>query len=181
MLETEYRKKDYDVLIRDLQKYGGSSLRDNRFKRQPEPVTELDGSYSEEFLRLYYSPSDERFNIETEMNIGITKEYADHHKMVIAYQKEPEEYRRQIEKYIKKLAIDQPPPEQSIAVRRGPGRPIGSKNRPRDLSVNIPPKPKTLGDAILVSMMENMGAATKPKGAAKGPKSPLLKRIKDLE
>ena len=104
----------------------------------------------------------------------------DHEKMVIAYQKEPEEYQRQTEKYIKKKNIEQPPPEQSIAVR-GRGRPVGSKNKPK-ISVDIPPKPKTLGDVVLRSMMENIGAATKPpKGAAKGTKSPLLKRIKDLE
>ena len=100
--------------------------------------------------------------------------------MVIAYQKQPEDYRRRIEKYIKKLAIDQPPPEQSIAVRRGPGRPFGSKNRPRDLSVNIPPKPKTLGD---VTMITRMGAATKPPKGAGGryTKSPVERGIKDLE
>ena len=48
----------------------------------------------------------------------------------------------------------------------------------KDLSVNIPPKPKTLGD---ITMITPMGAATKPKGAAKGPKVPLLRRIKDLD
>ena len=102
----------------------------------------------------------------------------DHEKMVIAHQKESEEYQRQTEKYIKKKNIEQPPPEQSIAVRRGPGRPLGSKNRPR-ISVNIPPKPKILGD---INMITPMGAATKPpKGAAKGTKSPLLRRVKDLE
>jgi len=110
---------------------------------------------------------------------GIGKgSHEDHEKMMIAYQKEPEEYRRQTEKYIKKLVTDQPPPEQSISFRRGPGRPLGAKNKPRDLSVDIPPKPKSLGDITITS---RMGAATKPKGAAKGPKSPLSRRIKDLE
>jgi len=82
MLETEYRKKDYDVLIRDLQKYGGSGLRDNRFKRQLEPLTELDGSYPEEFLRLYYLPFDQRFNIESKLNVHGTGKgsYEDHEK-----------------------------------------------------------------------------------------------------
>ena len=111
----------------------------------------------------------------------------DHRKMVIAYQKEPEEYKERIEKFINKGKQDQPPPEQSIMVR-GKGRPLGSKNKAKNLSVNIPPKPKTLGDAILGSMMENMGAATKriasptkPKGVVKERKSPLLRRVKDLE
>jgi len=41
------------------------------------------------------------------MNVqGIGKgSLEDHNKMVIAYQKEPEEYRRQTEKYIKKKNI----------------------------------------------------------------------------
>jgi len=68
-------------------------------KVQLEPIQELDGSYSEEFLKLYYAPSDERFNIESKLNVfgsGVgTLEY--HEKMVSAYQKEPEEYRRQTE------------------------------------------------------------------------------------
>jgi len=110
---------------------------------------------------------------------GIGKgSYEDHEKMVIAYQNEPEEYRRQTEKYIKKLAIDQTPSEQSIAVR-GRERPPGAKNKPRDVSVDIPPKPKSLGD---ITMITRMGAATKPPtGAAKETKSPLLRRVKDLE
>ena len=101
--------------------------------------------------------------------------------------KEPEEYKERIKKFINKGKQDQPPPEQSIMVR-GTGRPVGSKNKAKNLSVNIPPKPKTLGDALLGSMMENMGAATKritsptkPKGAVKERKSPLLRRVKDLE
>ena len=182
MLETEYRKEDYDIRIRDLQKFGGSGLRNNRFQVQLEPIQELDGSYSDEFLRLYYAPSDERYNIESKMSVfGSGKGSLEYHKkMVIAYQKEPEEYRRQTENFIKKKNIEQPPPEQSITVRRR-GRPLGVKNKPK-ISVDIPPKPKNLGDVISRSMMENMGAAAKPPmGAAKGPKSPLLKRIKDLE
>jgi len=104
MLETEYRKEDFDVPIRDLERFGGSGLRNNRFKRQLEPLTELDGFYPEEFLRLYYAPSNERFNIESKLNVlSIGKgSLQDHEKMVIAYQKEPEEYQRQTEKYIKK-------------------------------------------------------------------------------
>jgi hypothetical protein len=181
MLETEYRKEDYEIRIRDLQKFGGSGLRNNRFQVQLEPIQELDGSYSDEFLRLYYAPSDERYNIESKMSVfGSGKGSLEYHKkMVIAYQKEPEEYRRQTENFIKKKNIEQPPPEQSITVRRR-GRPLGVKNKPK-ISVDIPPKPKNLGDVILGSMMKNMGAATKPPmGAAKGPKSPLSKRIKDL-
>jgi hypothetical protein len=190
MLETEYRKEDYEIRIRDLQKFGGSGLRNNRFQVQLEPIQELDGSYSDEFLRLYYAPSDERYNIESKMSVfGSGKGGLEYYKkMVDAYQKEPEDYRRQTENFIKKKNIEQPPPEQNITVR-GKGRPLGSKNRPK-ISVDIPPKPKNLADVILGSMMENMGATTKlpkgaatklPKGAPKGQKSPLLKRIKDLE
>ena len=92
--------------------------------------------------------------------------------------KNPKNIKDKLENISRKKKIEQPPPEQSIAVRRGPGRPLGSKNRPR-ISVNIPPKPKFLGD---INMITPMGAATKPpKGAAKGPKSPLSRRIKDLE
>ena len=111
MLVDEYRNNNYEIQIKDLHKFTGSDLKDNRFQRQLEPIR------------------------------------------------------------------DQPPPEQSIAVR-GRGRPLGSKNRPRDLSVDIPLKPKSLGD---ITMITRMGAATKPKGAVKENKSPLLRRVKDLE
>ena len=143
-------------------------------KVQLEPIQELDGSYSEEFLKLYYAPSDERFNMESKMSrFGSGKGGLEYHKkMVDAYQKEPEDYRRQTENFIKKKNIEQPPPEQSITVRRGPklksdddGSPNTVKRRLKErerqakMKVNIPP----------------------PMGAAKGPKSPLSKRIKDLE
>ena len=113
-------------------------------------------------------------------------EYDAYHRLVTYYTKEPEEYKERIKNFINKGKQDQPPPEQSIMVRDR-GRPVGSKNRLK-ISVDIPPKPQTLGDAILGSMMENMGAATKriasstkPIGAVKGRKSPLSRRIKDLE
>jgi hypothetical protein len=177
MLETEYRKEDYEIRIRDLQKFGGSGLRNNRFQVQLEPIQELDGSYSDEFLRLYYAPSDERYNIESKMSVfGSGKGSLEYHKkMVIAYQKEPEEYRRQTENFIKKKNIEQPPPKQSITVR------------PR----GAPRKPDTEGTEAQVKARKNAREKYKElklpiesrSGAATGryTKSPVKRGIKDLE
>jgi len=40
MLETEYKKEDYDVRVRDLKRLGGSDLINNRLKCQLEPLKE---------------------------------------------------------------------------------------------------------------------------------------------
>ena len=40
MLETAYKKEDYDIRVRDLERLGGSDLIHNRFKCQLEPLKE---------------------------------------------------------------------------------------------------------------------------------------------
>jgi len=104
LMKREYIKTDYFDLSEVGKHFAGDKLIENRFKVQLEPIQELDGSYSDEFLRLYYAPSDERFNIESNLNVhGIGKgSLEDHKKMVSAYQKEPEEYRDKLKNISKK-------------------------------------------------------------------------------
>jgi len=40
MLVDEYRNKNYEIQIKDLHKFTGSDLKDNRFQRQLEPLRE---------------------------------------------------------------------------------------------------------------------------------------------
>ena len=40
MLVDEYRNNDYEVQIKDLHKFTGSDLKDNKFQRQLEPLRE---------------------------------------------------------------------------------------------------------------------------------------------
>jgi len=91
ILRREYLKTDYSDRVLDQIKFQGDNLVENRFKVQLEPIQELDDSYSDEFLRLYYAPSNERFNVESKLNVfGIGKgSYEDHEKMAIVYKKNP--------------------------------------------------------------------------------------------
>ena len=100
-----------------------------------------------------------------------------HTKMVEAYQKESEVYRRQIEKYYKKRAIDEPSPEQSITVRRGPKLKSDDEGTEKQVKARLKERER---QASLKELKELKLSVPPPMGAAKGPKSPLLRRVKDL-
>jgi len=199
MLSEEYSQVSNEILNRNKITFSGSNLTGNRFQNPNAKPREL--VFDDDFKKMFFADEDllsesvknmtyEKYNEYSDMrreyqNLDYEEKINDMSifegdKLIgnrFLAQNDPNEFEKELEKY---RLINMPPPEQSIAVR-GRGRPVGSKNKPK-ISVDIPPKPKTLGDVVLRSMMENIGAATKPpKGAAKGTKSPLLKRIKDLE
>jgi len=193
MLEKEYDKEDSELHIRNQKFLGGSDLTGNRFQ-DPNAKPKEKIVFDDDFKNIFFAEKDYRENVMENMTEEKYIEYSDmsHEYIKTDYaervvdqyqyegdklienrflvQKEPNEFEKELERY---RLINEPPPEQSITLRRR-GPKLKGDDEGTEAQVKARLKERERQAFKKLSSPPSMGAA-------KGTKSPLLKRIRDLE